>query len=675
MTLVIAFILICIGGVLIIPFLSVKMKGIAALTAVFGNAFISGYLAIQSLMGQVIDFNLPGSIITGIIPIRIDALSGWFILMVNFVFITGGWYGIFYMKAYKNQRKKLSLHAIAFLMLHAAIVSLMVIQNSIAFLVAWEIMMFSAFICVIFEHEKEATLKAGLNYLIQSHICVVLLVAGFLWVNYKTGSYDFNAIIAFTSSQTAAGALFLFMLFFVGFAFKAGFVPFHTWLPYAHPAAPAHISGIMSGVLIKCGIYGILRMLLLIKTDYTTIGYIILTFSVISGLYGVMLAIVQHDLKKLLAYHSVENIGIIGMGIGIGCIGLGTGNQLIASLGFAGALLHTLNHALFKPLLFFTTGIVYQATHTLNIEHLGGLIKKMPQTALLFLIAAVAISGIPPFNGFISEFIIYSGLYQWLQSASLVSLIVILFLILGLVLIGGLALLCFTKAFGIVFLGNARKELHQEVKDGPFLQLLPLYFIAFFILFIGLFPQLFLDVLVRPVGLFTGIQGVANYSFQGKAFEALQPIGWSMWGLILLTLLIWLLRKWVLHHRKVSVGATWGCGYIAPTAKLQYTAGSFVRAYSKLNKPTLLFSKNEKVVNGLFPAEGHYESHAYDKLEKWLIDKPVKAIKSFLKRFLFLQNGSLQSYILYGVLFIIAVIFIPMIFHKISSFIDFLKQL
>jgi hydrogenase-4 component B len=675
MTLVIIFILICISGVLLIPFLPVKMKGIAAMAAILINTIISGYLAVLSLTGQLISYSMPGSLITGPIPIRIDALSGWFILIINFVFISGGWYGLFYMKAYRDQRKKISMHAIAFLLLHASMVILTAVQNSMVFLIAWEVMMLSAFICVIFEHEKEITLKAGINYLVQSHISVVLLIAGFLWVSYKTGSYDFQAITAFSSSQTGAGALFLFILFFVGFAIKSGFVPFHTWLPYAHPAAPAHISGIMSGVLIKIGIYGILRMLLLIKADFTAIGYIILTISVISGLYGVMLAIVQHDLKKLLAYHSVENIGIIGIGIGIGCIGLGSGNMLIASLGFAGALLHTLNHALFKSLLFYTAGMVYQATHTLNIENLGGLIKKMPQTAVLFLIAAVAISGIPPFNGFISEFIIYTGLYSWLQSASLSSLFVILFMILGLVLIGGLALLCFTKAFGIVFLGTARKELTHEIKEGPFLQFLPLYFIAFFILFIGLCPQLFLNILKWPVGLFTGIPVFANDSFHGKAFGAMKSISWALGGFILLTLIIWSIRKWVLHKRPVSVGPTWGCGYIAPTAKMQYTAGSFVRSYSKLNKSTLLFSKHEKDVIGLFPAEGHYESHAYDKLEKWLIDMPVKAIKSFLKRFLFLQNGSLQSYILYGAIFIIGVMLIPMIFDKISLFIEFLKQL
>lgn len=675
MNLVMAFLLIPIIGSILIPFLKIKGKGIVVLISVIINAFISGYLATLSLMGQPMNLNMPGSFITGAIPIRIDALSGWFIVIINFVLITGGWYGFFYMKAYKDLKKKLALHSIAFIMLHSALISIMVIQNSIAFLAAWEIMMFSAFLCVTFEHEKKATLKAGINYLIQSHVSIVFLVLGFLWVAIKTGSYDFNALTTYSNAQPMEVSSLMFILFFIGFAIKAGFVPFHTWLPYAHPAAPAHISGIMSGVLIKSGIYGILRMLLLIKVDYTAIGYFIVTISIISGLYGVMLAIVQHDLKKLLAYHSVENIGIIGLGIGIGCIGLGTGSHLIASLGFAGALLHTLNHALFKSLLFYTAGIVYQATHTLNIEHLGGLIKKMPQTAILFLIAAIAISGIPPFNGFISEFIIYSGLYQWQQDAAIGSLISAMFLILGLVLIGGLALLCFTKAFGIVFLGNAREVFPHEIKEVPFLQLLPLYVTAFLILLIGLFPQLFLNILIGPVSLFSGIHGVAINPFQGKAFEFLQPISRAMWGLILFAILIYSIRKLVLQKRKIIFNSTWACGYISPTAKQQYTASSFVRTYTKLNSATLLFNKHEKEINGFFPTDGHYESHAYDKIEKWLIDKPIKIFKSFLGRFLFIQNGKLQSYILYGIMFIVALIFIPMIFDKIVSFIDFLKQL
>ncbi len=675
MILIKTFLFFSIIVIVVIPFLTVRWKGVVVFSAIILNSLFSGYFAINSLIGQSFNFTLYGSLITGAIPVQIDALSGWFILIINLVFVTGGFYGLYYMNVYNKEKNMLTFHGIAFILFHISLISICVIQNSIVFLIAWEIMTLSAFIAVIFESEKTATIKAGINYLIQSHISIVFLTLGFIYVVYKTDSYNFTAITAYTSSHQNAASFALFLFFFVGFAIKAGFVPFHTWLPYAHPAAPAHISGIMSGVMIKIGIFGILRMLLLVKTNYITIGYIILAFSVVSGLYGVMLAIIQHNLKKLLAYHSIENIGIIGIGIGIGCIGMGSGNQILVTLGFAGALLHVLNHALFKSLLFYTTGIVYQAIHTLNIEQMGGLIKKMPQTALLFLIAAIAICGIPPFNGFISEFIIYLGLFQWIQNATLVSIIAIILIVISLVMIGGLAMLCFTKAFSIVFLGNPRHNFNHEIKDAPFIQLLPLYLIALLIILIGLFPKLFLSMLIKPVGLFANIQQVAYSPFSSQTFEALQSISWLAWGFILLVIFIYFLRKLLTKKQDVVISSTWGCGYIAPTAKLQYTASSFVRTYSKLFSPALLFVKKEKDLSGVFPKDGHYETHPYDKIEKWFIDKPLFTLKSGFNKFQFLSNGKLQFYILYGVIFIIAVILIPVLIEIFVYFIDYLKQL
>ena len=669
-----AFIVIVIIGFILLPFMKVKGKGILVFTVILVNALFSSYYAINCLNGATFEFIFPGSFITGLIPVRIDALSAWFILIINFVLLTGGFYGLVYMKAYKEQKNNINLHAISFMHLHAALIGICVIQNSFVFLIAWEIMALMAFLVIIFEHEKTATVKAGLNYLIQSHVSIIFLMLGFIWVAFKKGSYDYNAISAY-SQENPTVSILLFLCFFIAFAIKAGFVPFHTWLPYAHPVAPAPISGIMSGVMIKIGIFGILRMLLLIKPDYTTVGYLILIISIISGLYGVMLAIIQHNLKKLLAYHSIENIGIIGIGIGIGCIGLGSDNLLLTNLGFAAALLHTLNHALFKSLLFYTAGIVFQATHTLNVEHLGGLIKKMPQTALLFLIAAIAISGIPPFNGFVSEFLIYSGLYHWMQQASLLSLIAIVFIILGLVMIGGLAMLCFTKAFGVVFLGNPRKEFQHEIKEPPFIQLLPLYVIAFFIVFIGLFPVLFIHFLSQAVLLFTNHLYPTTNTIQWSTFEVLQPISRAMWGLVLMVIIIFSFRKFILSKRKQSIETTWVCAYNAPTAKIQYTANSFIRPYRKLFQPFLLIFKNKKEILGIFPGKGYYKTHPYDKIEKWLIDSPIRAFKLLLSRFLFLQNGKLQFYILYGIIFIVSVICIPLFYEKILLFIDFLKQL
>lgn len=675
MNLIHAFLAVLVSAVLLIPFLRPRGKAIVVLAAVLANAFIAGIFAFQALMGHSFEFIFAGSLISGPVSIRIDALSGWFMLIIGFVFVTGSFYGVSYMKMYRAQTKNLSLHAIAFLLMFSALIALCVVQNSLVFLVVWEIMALSAFVAVIFEHEKMGTIKSGLNYLIQSHISILFLMFGFIWIAFKTGNYDFSSITSFTVAHPGATGIFLFLIFFAGFGIKAGFVPFHTWLPYAHPAAPSHISGMMSGVMIKIGIFGILRMITLIRTDFYTIGLIVLTFAAVSGLYGVMLAIMQHNLKKLLAYHSIENIGIIGMGIGLGCVGLGTGNSLLASLGFAGALLHTLNHALFKSLLFFTAGNVYMATHTLHIEHLGGLVKKMPHTAALFLLAAIAISGIPPFNGFISEFIIYSGFYHWMQGSLLGPLMTIIFSVLALVLIGGLALLCFTKAFGTVFLGQPRHKFHHEVREVSKFQLVPLYLIAVFIVMIGIFPQFFLNGLSRPVQLLSGTAITAEFPLSGHFSEIIRSLTIGVWIFIGIALVLFAVRKLATRKREPAVGPTWGCGYVAPTEKQQYTASSFVRSYSKLFRPILLSSKDEKEIHGIFPSGGKYRTHIYDLLEKHLIDNPISAYKKLLGRFLFLQNGRLQFYILYGIIFIATVICLPLLYDQIVSIIDFLKQI
>jgi hydrogenase-4 component B len=696
MDLIRAFIAAVVAGLVLIPFFKGRGQRMAVFLFLLLIAVISAVPAWQGLMGKTIEWSFQGNLVTGPVPFRLDALSAWFILIISFIFLTGIFYGFFYLKPYSGQRQNLTLHYISFLLLYASLISLCVIRNSLVFLVAWEIMTLSAFMVVIFEHEKQDTIKAGLNFLIQSHVSVLFLVTGFIWASIKTGSYDFNALSAYTASHRDAVTLALMICLIIGFAIKAGFVPFHTWLPYAHPAAPAHISGIMSGVIIKIGIYGILRMLLTLQTDYTTVGYIILAISAISGLYGVMLAIVQHNLKKLLAYHSVENIGIIGIGIGIGSIGLGTNNNLLVLLGFAGALLHTLNHALYKSLLFYAAGTIYQATHTLNVEHLGGLIKKMPRTAILFLIAAIAICGIPPFNGFISEFILYTGLYQWLINTSLIPSITALLLILALVLIGGLALLCFTKAFGIVFLGTPRKEFHHDIQEPPFLQLLPLYLTGILIVGIGLFPQLFIRMLTAPVSLFSGAAGSSTPVIFTDISGIMQSISLAAWGLVVLTLVVYSIRSLAIKNHKSQFRnlhseisnpksqirnpksqfvPTWGCGYVGSSPKLQYTASSFVRTYRKLNAPLLLISQKKKEITTIFPDNAYYESHAGDKAEKWLIDKPVTVLRNFFARFLFLQNGRLQSYLLYGILYIMALIFLPVIFEKVATLFGFLKQL
>ena len=676
MTIITAYIVIILLAMVLIPFVSVQWKGMITVATVTVIAVLSSILAFGALTGVNYEYLFQGSLVTGKIPVRIDPLSGWFILIINFTCITGAFYGMQYMKQYCSQKSNLALHCISFILVQSSLISICSLQNSIAFLVAWEIMALSSFILIIFEHKKSETLRAGINFLIQSHVCIMFLTLGFIWVAIRMNSYDFKAITLLSSSNSLLTGVALFLCFFVGFAIKAGFVPFHTWLPYAHPAAPSHVSGVMSGVIIKIGIYGIMRMLLLIKSDYLVLGYIILFMSIVSGVYGVMLAIIQHNLKRLLAYHSIENIGIIGMGIGLGCIGMGKGNHLLTVLGFAGALLHTLNHSLFKSLLFYGAGNVYQATHTMDIDKLGGLSKRMPHTAFLFLIAALAICGLPPFNGFVSEFLIYNGLFTGLHGSDKALLSYIVWGLFGLTLIGGLAMLCFTKAFGSVFLGTGRHHFNHIPEEAGFGKLIPMYAVVILMMAIGLFPKFFIEALSKPIGLFTHDTPFNNNIYPGilPVTEALSMIGVCAMGFLLLAGLIYLIRKQMTLNKPQYVNATWACGYVAPTAKMQYTASSFIRAYRKLAEPFLSISKKKKEITDVFPKRGGQETHPYDKAEKWFIDYPLHLLKTFFNRFAFLQNGNLQFYILYGIIFILLVLGIPFVFDYIKSLFTFLNQ-
>lgn len=648
-------------------------KGNAALIAVLINGGLSSYIAVNVIAGQPYEEIFSGGYIFGEIPVRVDALASWFILVMNFTVLTGILYGRRYMQHYTNQPANLSIHFASYVLIHFSMLGIYCVQNALAFLCVWEMMAICSFLLVIFEHHKIETIKAGINYLIQAHVGIVFLMIGFIWVHFYTGSYDFNAIAQYSSGVSPAISFILFMCFFIAFGIKAGFVPFHTWLPYAHPASPSHVSGVMSGVIIKLGIFGILRMLLLIKGDYLLMGYTILVFSVISGIYGVMLAIVQHNVKKLLAYHSIENIGIIGIGIGLGAIGLGLDYPYLVFAGFAGALLHTLNHSLFKSLLFYCAGTVYLATHTMDIERLGGLVKKMPQTTVLFLVAALSICGLPPFNGFVSEFLIYSGLFHAVQLDVLSLTMSMILSICGLVIIGGLALLCFTKAFGIIFLGTERHPHHQPVHEAEFSKLFPKYLIALIILLIGIVPQVFVGVIERPVGLFTTEMGAG---FKGAEFiSMLQNISFSACGLILFSAIILWIRKIVVASKTISSAPTWGCGYGVSSPKFQYTANSFVRSFRKLVKPLLMLNKKENDMEGVFPNPVRSITHPYDKMEAILIDIPIKYLKGFMKRFRFLQNGSPQFYVLYGVIFIFIVIVTPVFFDVLRYIIELFKQI
>ncbi|MFZ1675847.1 MAG: proton-conducting transporter membrane subunit [Saprospiraceae bacterium] len=651
---VIWFALIATGvSCLTIPFLPSKLKASAAFFFVLSIALATSIPAVSVLTGDLIEMIFYGAGIFGNIPVTIDALSAWFILIVNFTCITGALYGIGYMKPYEDQKANSSFHWILFVVFHISMLAVCVLHNSLAFLIAWEIMSISSALLVIFEHHKSDTLKAGMNYLVQMHIGVVLLSIAVIWIYFSEGSFEFENIASFFAHHPPA---LPFLLFFLGFGIKAGFIPLHTWLPHAHPAAPSHVSGVMSGVIVKMGIYGLFRVVFYLNSDLIFLGESILILSVISSFYGILNASVVRDFKRMLAFCTIENIGIIGMGIGIGMIGKGIHNPYLMLLGFTGALLHTLNHSLYKSLLFFTAGNIFQKLHTRNMEHLGGLIKKMPYSAFFFLCGSLAIGGFPPFNGFISEFLIYSGLIEGIKSDNVQLSSMMMLCIVGLAMVGGISMLTFTKSFGIIFLGVPRTEMHQQPAEVSVIMRIPLFLILGVILVIGIFPNL---IFIPALSIVSSLNGVTSFSEKILTISPLLAIvGRISLLLILFVALIYYIRSNIKVSMPSAYMPTWGCGYATPNERMQYTAKSFSKSFAKLFSFIVMEKKkyHEIEAKTIFPQSRTFHSNYLEFFEKNILDPVDNRILRFMNYFTFIHNGRLQMYILYGFFFIIILI-------------------
>jgi len=531
--------------------------------------------------GETLSTSFDANCIFGTINIVIDPLSAFFIVVISFMSFMASIYANGYMKHYLNKNMNISSHCLFLSLLTASMLAVVTVSNMLAFLIVWEIMSLSSFFLVIFEDNKKEVLSAGIKYLIYMHVSIIFIILAFVLMSIHSGSIDFASFKSALSNNAGLANL-AFAFAFIGFGIKAGFVPFHNWLPDTHPAAPSHVSGIMSGVMIKTGIYGILRVLTFIGTPSIQAGYFVLTISVISALYGVLYAITQHDLKRLLAYHSIENIGIIGIGIGTGMLGLAYRCTPVAILGFAGGILHILNHSIFKELLFLAAGSVYTKTHTRNIELLGGLVKAMPKTALLFLTGSIAICGLPPFNGFISEFLIYFGMLKGLTINNLSALITFILAIAGLALVGTMAILCFTKAFSIIFLGAPREKAAQDVKEDTTISFIfPMSVLALLTLIIGVCPKHVFNILLSPVSVFTGSAQIPAMC------GIMQSISYTALGLILFIIVLSVLKLAIENNHYKH--CTWGCGFDKPNNHIQYTASSYASPFLSMLTP--LFKK------------------------------------------------------------------------------------
>jgi len=605
--------------------------------------------------GSVEPVRVPWSVPFGEFFIELDSLTAWFLFPTLLLSALSAIYGVGYLRSWQGRR---SLGPVWFFycLLVLGMMLVLLARNAVLFLIAWELMALASFFLVTFEHERESVREAGWIYFVATHLGTAFLLVFFLLTARETGSMDFT-VWAEKGIQTRGLADILFLLAIVGFGTKAGFMPFHVWLPEAHPAAPSHVSALMSGVMIKTGIYGLLRALTFLGAPAGAgatagrpplwWGWALIGIGLTSGVLGVLFALAQHDLKRLLAYHSVENIGIITLGLGTGLLGMSTGSSMLIVLGFGGGLLHVVNHALFKGLLFLGAGAVLHGTGTLEIDHLGGLLKRMPWTAATFLIGAVAISGLPPLNGFVSEFLIFLGAFKGGVSAGGAIAVPLFALVAGLALIGGLAAACFTKAFGIVFLGEPRSEQVSHAHEVDWTMRLPMLILAAGCVLIGLFAP----VAVRSLEMvLKGITKLQPVVVTESLATATSPLTWIMMGavafLALLTALV-LLRRGLLARRRVETDVTWGCGYAQPTSRMQYTASSFAQPLTDLFGPLLGTKKKISSPRGIFPAEAALKTTTPDISSEEMYRPLFGRINEWLSQLRWVQHGKVQLYVLY----------------------------
>jgi formate hydrogenlyase subunit 3/multisubunit Na+/H+ antiporter MnhD subunit len=504
-------------------------------------------------------------------------------------------------------------------------------------------MALAAYFLISTEDEKPEVNAAGTLYMITTHIGTLGLFALFPLLNLYTGSWLFPVAGSLDASSPIATALFLTALF--GFGMKAGIMPLHIWLPSAHANAPSHISAAMSGVILKVGIYGLIRTLSFFNAVPLWWGCLVLVLGVVSGVVGVAFAIGQHDLKRLLAYHSIENIGIIFMGIGVALVGQTIGSSAMMMLGMAGALLHVLNHAIFKALLFLGAGSVIHACGTREIDLLGGVARRLPYTALLFGVGAVAICGLPPLNGFVSELLIYLGFFRGIQGAGIAAAAAALAAP-ALALVGGLAVACFVKVYGIVFLGVPRSDEHAARHEAGWQMLLPMTLLALLCVIIGLAPALFEGLLQRASLI--AVPSVLAGGGQPLAELVPLPMVTIMGGTLLALLaLLFFWYRYRLHAAPVGETVTWGCGYQRPMARIQYSASSFAQMLTGLFSFVLKPQVHKPAVVGIFPRRAAFHSHVPESVLELVY---IPALERLYERFIpirRLQNGVLQQYVLY----------------------------
>jgi len=619
-------------------------QGIATLLSLAAALLGSGAALVALAGGRVETLTLAGPL--GALPfhLRLDPLAAFFLLPIHVLGGAGTLYGVRYWRQAEHPSNGRQLR-LCFGLLVAALAGVVLAADAIAFLFAWEIMALSAFFLVSTEDERTEVQQAGWVYLVATHAGTLALFAlfGLLWA--VSGSLELRPLPSGASRPGVTGVLFLLAL--LGFGLKAGLVPLHFWLPAAHAQAPSHVSALLSGVVLKMGIYGLLRILTLLPAPPPAVGMLLLAAGAGSAVYGVLFALGQHDLKRLLAYHSIENVGIIVMGLGLALIGVSANQPAWAALGLGGCLLHVWNHALFKGLLFLAAGSVIHGAGTREIDRLGGLAGPMARTSTLFAIGAAAICGLPPLNGFVSELLIYVGLLRvtgdgvdgvWSMAPLAVPL---------LAMSGAMAIACFVKVFGTVFLGPARSEPAAHAHEAPPSMLVAMLPLALGCIAIGTLPVLVMPLLDRVAGAWLRLEGAPPSLAELLPWHLVMGTNAVLVAGVLAGALALSARA---RGRTDARAVTWDCGYARPAPTMAYTASSFAQILVDLHAWLLRPRSEDAVSREVFPPARKFHVSVPEHVLEGVLVPLWAGLRRTLLPLRAVQQGRVQQYLLYVLL-------------------------
>ncbi|NLB56278.1 MAG: hydrogenase [Lentisphaerae bacterium] len=647
MTLILTSLIVWLAGALVCL---ARIKRVR-IVGVFGPAFavVGSILAALPVFfvlfsGKEYEFSIPWQLPLGSFHLKLDSLSGLFALPIVLVIPVASVYGWSYLKKHPSSSPGRSWFF--FNLLAASMLLVVTAANGMLFVLAWEVMSLASFFLIVSDSTIKEVRNAGWIYMVATHIGTALILLLFSLLSHITESMEFSDWATILPGAKLSTAVFLLAL--IGFGVKAGFVPLHIWLPEAHPAAPSHISAVLSGVMIKTGIYGIVRIISFLGSPMAWWGWTLIIIGIISGILGILLALAQHDMKRLLAYSSVENIGIILMGLGLGVLGVCYENHIMAFAGFAGAFFHVINHAFFKSMLFMAAGSVLNATGTRMIDRLGGLFKRMPGTGLIFLLGAAAIAGMPPLNGFMSEFLIFISAFKGITAESGAASAASGCVVAGLAAMGGITAACFLKLFGTVFLGKPRVTQVVNARESDKLMLGSMITLG------GLCVSAALLTPFIVVALGKVVQVLPGADFQPDMTPLLKlSLLWVILACVIGAILVgvaFMIRKFLLKDKVVKTSTTWGCGYDTPSARMQYTGSSFTSPFTHLFHSLMQTRDARPELMESFPKQTAFSTETPDVVRVKFFDPIFQGITKLLSYLRWLQHGKINLYILYIVI-------------------------